>query len=59
VTAKGANIPLPVPASLSEYFDQDTEVTIQLINNETPLCWTSSFTAAAKNEVGQFKAKTP
>ena len=61
VSAKGLNIPMPAPVSLTEFFDLDTTVTVQLVNDETSTCWTSEFTAAGmkKNDPTQFKAKTP
>jgi hypothetical protein len=57
ISAKGANIPMPVPLSVSEFFDIDTSLTVQLINNETATCWTTDFTSAIKNDGIQFKAK--
>jgi hypothetical protein len=59
VKAKGAAIPMPQPFSGTEFFDQDTEVIVQLVNDQTATCWTSEFTTAKKNEVDQFKAKAP
>jgi hypothetical protein len=59
IKAKGVNLPLPIPFSGSALFDQDTEVTVQLINSDTPTCWTSSFTSNSKNDAVQFKAKAP
>jgi len=57
VKARGLNIPMPVPL-MSQYFDQDPSVVVQLISSEG-LCLTSSFTAASKNIPTQFKAKAP
>jgi hypothetical protein len=59
VAAKGVNIPMPTPISGSAFFDQDTKVTVQLVNNESPLCWSTAFSAALKNDGTQFKAKAP
>ena len=59
VQAKGAAIPMPAPFSMTEIFDQDTEVIVQLINDETSTCWTSAFTTNTKNDGVQFKAKAP
>jgi hypothetical protein len=61
VAAKGVNIPMPAAVSLTEFFNMDTTVTVQLVNDETGTCWTSSFTAAGmkKNEPSQFNAKAP
>ena len=43
---------------MTEYFDQDTDVTVQLVS-EAGICWSASFAAATKNDGVQFKAKTP
>ena len=59
IGAKGLNIPMPAPHSGTEFFDQDTTVTVQLVNNQTATCWTSSFTTAKKNDGVQFKATAP
>ena len=59
VVAKGTSIPMPTPISMTEFFDQDTEVIVQLINDETSTCWTSAFTTNTKNDGVQFKAKAP
>jgi hypothetical protein len=59
VAARGVNVPMPAPLSMTEFFDIDTAVTVQLVNDETSLCWTSEFTAASKNTAEQFKAKAP
>jgi hypothetical protein len=59
VKAKGLNLTLPAPVSGTEFFDQDPRVTVQLVNDETPTCWTSEFTTAKKNTSEQFKAKSP
>jgi hypothetical protein len=45
--------------SATETFDQDTKVTVQLINSDMPTCWTSEFTSASKNDALLFKAKAP
>jgi len=59
--AKGATINWPVPFDGVQYFAQDSLVAVQLVNSDTPTCWTSAFVAAGtkKNEPGQFKAKAP
>ena len=48
----------PVPMSASEFFDLDTELIVQLLNSETPTCWSTSFSAddTVKNDGGQFRA---
>jgi hypothetical protein len=48
---------MPPPASATEFFDQDTRVTVQLHNNQTSTCWNSEFTTATKNDGTQYKAK--
>jgi len=59
VKAKGDNLSLPAPASGSQYFNQDTTVTIQLVQSDGPTCWSTDFSTAKKNDVDLFKAKTP
>ncbi len=59
VIAKGANIPMPVPVGAGEFFDQDPRVTVQLVNDATPTCFSSEFTLSQKNEGLIFKAKLP
>jgi hypothetical protein len=50
---------MPTPVSGTKFFDMDTAVTVQLINNRSSLCWTSQFTTAKTNTAAQFKAKAP
>jgi hypothetical protein len=59
VSAKGTAIPMPSPITDAKFFDQDTKVTVQVVNDETGTCWTSEFSTATKNGGGQFKAKSP
>jgi hypothetical protein len=59
VSAKGSNTAMPAPLSGTEFFDLDTTVTVQLVNDETATCWTSEFTAAKTNTAEQFKAGAP
>ena len=59
--AKGANVPMPVPAGPSQFFTQDPIVTVQLDKqggSGPSTCWTSEFTASqtTKNDGVQFKA---
>jgi hypothetical protein len=56
--AKGANLTLPTPISGTEYFSQDTDVTVQLVS-EAGICWSANFavTGTTKNDGVQFKAK--
>jgi len=57
IKAKGANIPMPIPTSDTRYFNQNSEVVVQLVNT-SGVCWTSSFTAAStkKNTSTLFSA---
>jgi hypothetical protein len=59
VLAKGTNVLLPAPLSTEEFFDVDTALTVQLVNDETPFCWTSGFTAAKTNTAERFQASAP
>jgi hypothetical protein len=59
ISAKGVNIPMPAPFSTSKFFNADTGVTAQLVNNQTATCWTSRFTLPKKNDPAQYKATTP
>ena len=59
VSAKGTAIPMPLHYSLTEIFNVDTAVTVQLVNDETSLCWTSEFTTVKANTAEQFKASAP
>ncbi len=59
VKAKGVNLPTPTPFSGTEFFDQDLTVTVQLVNSDTSVCWTSPFTAARTNAADRFKATSP
>ena len=40
---KGASVPLSAPLSSITYFDQDTEVIVQLHASTPDSCWTSTF----------------
>jgi len=57
-SAKGANIPMPVPFNEFLYFVEDPAVTVQLVNSEGE-CWTSEFTPddTSKNDSARFRAK--
>jgi hypothetical protein len=59
VLAKGLAVPMPAPLSLTEFFDVDSSVTVQLINDETSTCWTTEFTTVKTNTASQFKASAP
>ena len=58
VKAKGNAIPMPTPVAPGQYFEQDTTVTVQLVNREGT-CWTSAFTTNKKNSSDKFVAKAP
>ncbi len=59
LVAKGRAAGWPLPISASEYFDQDSSVTVQLFNSTTSTCWTSAFATNKKNTAALFKAKAP
>ncbi len=59
IGAKGINIPMPAPAGDTAFFNQDTTVTVQLVNDQTPTCWTSAFMTAKTNDGTHFKATVP
>jgi hypothetical protein len=61
VKGAGAFLPLPVPISGTEFFDQDTQVVVQLHSSSPVNCWSSTFGPAStkKNDGVQFKAVTP
>jgi hypothetical protein len=58
---RGAGLPLPVPFSPTELFDQDPSVTMQLHTGGPAGCLTAAFSASGtkKNSVMDFKAKGP
>jgi hypothetical protein len=41
---------------MTEFFDQDPRVTVQLVNDATTTCWSSEFTSST-NSATQYKAK--
>jgi hypothetical protein len=51
--AKGLNFPIPPPFSAEKFFDQDTTVSAQLVNDEGQ-CWSTSFEDAKVNEAKRF-----
>jgi hypothetical protein len=59
--AKGLDVPLPAPASLTEFFNQEPRVTVQLVNVSSGTCWSAAYTAAQAtlNEGKGFKGKAP
>ena len=54
--AKGSTIPMPSLFSVTEMFDFDPKVTVQLVNGDGT-CWTSDMTIATRNSPEGFKAK--
>jgi hypothetical protein len=57
--ASGIPLVMPIPYSVTEIFDQDPEVLVQLVN-DLGFCWTSTFgSPAVKNTVEIFKDKSP
>ena len=59
VKGAGMSLPLPAPISGTEFFDQDTAVIVQLYSSSPANCWSSTFTAAKKNDGTQFKTTAP
>jgi hypothetical protein len=52
-------LPVPVPFDMTQYFQQDPEVVVQLVN-DLGFCWTSTFgSPAVKNTAELFKDKQP
>lgn len=57
--AKGVATPLPGPVGVP-YFDQDSSLIVQLLNNTSGICWSSDLaTPALKNDPENFKDKFP
>jgi glucose/arabinose dehydrogenase len=52
---KGASVPMPTPASGTQFFEQDSAVTVQLLASNGN-CWTAEFATARKNSVDEFRA---
>ncbi len=61
VKSRGSATNWPLPFDGTKYFDQDSTVTVQLINSNTATCWASDFVPAGtkKNGPDQFLAKKP
>ncbi len=56
--AKGSNLPLSGPVGPGEYFDQDTDVVVQLLSNDGGVCFESTFaTPATRTDDDKFKDK--
>ncbi len=58
LAAKGIRLELPEPVSANEFFDQDTRVIVQLVNDETAECITSEFSTFQRNTAEAFKASS-
>jgi len=56
ITAKGVNVPTPLPATADRLFAADPMVSVQLVST-TGRCWSVDFPNAKKNSVKTFKAK--
>lgn len=58
VKAKGSTSNWPTPVNAEEMFDQDSRLTVQFLNSDTPTCWESEFTVehTKKNDGERFKA---
>lgn len=61
VQARGLNLRMPPAAGPFRFFEQDPYVVVQLMNDETGVCWTSKFTPAQnkKNRHGEYGARVP
>jgi predicted outer membrane repeat protein len=60
VKAKGDRFPMPMPASPSQMFRQDSRVTVQLVNSDGGVCWEAVFSAPARrNKADQFMDSLP
>lgn len=58
VRGVGANLALPPPADAQHLIAQDTEVTVQLLRNDSSICWESVFPApAGRSSLAGFKDK--
>jgi hypothetical protein len=55
--ARGRSSSWPSPVDPTTFFELDANVVVQLSNDETGDCWSTTFTQATKNEGEQFKAK--
>ncbi len=56
LVAKGAALPTPDPHSAVEYFDADPQITVQLVRDGGPQCWSSEFTDASTNSGQEYQA---
>jgi hypothetical protein len=56
--AKGTRLPMPVPISSTEFFEQDPTVLVQLHSSSPAACWSSAFDGSStrKNNGARFTA---
>ena len=57
LVARGSTASWPAPLNGTTFFDLDTHVIVQLSNDETGDCWSTTFDQAKKNDGEQFKTK--
>ena len=57
LSARGSTASWPTPMNATTFFDLDTNVIVQLSNDETGDCWSTTFSEAKKNDGEQFKTK--
>jgi hypothetical protein len=58
-SASGMAIPMPTPFAPGQYFEQDPNVVVQLIN-DLGFCWTSTFATPGLKNIGTaFKDRSP
>jgi len=57
----GSNLLNPIPVGGGSFLLADPRVTVQVVNDQTPVCWTSEFSGSGvrKNSATDFKAKAP
>jgi hypothetical protein len=60
IDARGVKLPMPVPHSASETFDQDPANVVQLVAANGS-CWSTRFTPAetSRNDADRFRARKP
>ena len=54
---KGRTAVWPSPVDMTTYFELDPNVIVQLSNDETGECWSTTFTTATKNEPGPMSTR--
>jgi len=60
IRGAGPDIPLPAPATATRFLQEDAGVIVQLVSNESDICWEARYPApAAKNTATQFKDRIP